>query len=241
MKLVVADDYEDLSRTAAAQALGILRANPRATLVCPTGNTPVGFYGHLAEAARHERIAWSEVRLVGLDEYAGIGRDDPRRFSLWLKRAFLDPAGIPPARFTGFDPAAEDGPAACARIDKDLTATGIDLQILGLGLNGHIGFNEPGSPFDSPSRRVALTPESIRSNAAYWGSEDLVPRKGYTLGLATLATAKATLLLVSGRDKAEILAATLQGEIGPHCPATLLRRLAGVTVIADEDAVGLLA
>ena len=132
------------------------------------------------------RLDPSRARFVTLDEYRGIAAKDRRRLLLWLRRELLDPIGVGEDRVVAFDPEA-DPDAEPARVEAEIARLGgIDLAIVGLGPNGHVGFNEPGSGFDSRSRRVALAPESIRSNAAYWGSEDDVPREGFTLGLGTL-------------------------------------------------------
>lgn len=115
---------------------------------------------------------------------------------------------------------------------------GLDMVVLGLGPNGHLAFNEPGSAFDSRSRRISLTPESIRSNAAYWGSEELVPRHGFTLGLGTLASARSLILMVSGEAKKQILADTLHGPVSTNNPATMIRNLTHARVFADKASMG---
>ncbi len=238
MKLLIAEDYADLSRRAARHVADLLRALDAPTAVLPTGNTPLGMYEELIAAREAGRLDLSRLRLFQLDEYAGIARDDWRSFDGWLRRAFLDRAGVAPGAVTRFDPEAPDPVAEASRMERAIAAAGgIDLLVVGLGLNGHVGFNEPGSPPDSPTRLVDLAPESLRSNAAYWGDEGLVPRRAYTLGLGTLSKARQSLLLVSGGAKAEILAATLDGPVTPEVPATFLRDRPGVTVIADRAAL----
>ena len=178
------------------------------------------------------------MRFVTLDEYAGIRRDDPRRLFSWLKRELFDPLGIVASHIHAFDPQAAPE-AEAERIERAITdAGGIDLAVLGLGPNGHLGFNEPGSAIDSRTRQVTLAVESITSNAAYWGSEAAVPHQAFTLGLGTLHEARQCLLIVSGMAKAQILARALEGPIEPDLPASLLRCHSNATVVADLAALG---
>lgn len=234
MKLIVADDYEGMSRAAAAIVLETAARKPHALLVLPTGATPLGLFRILAASG----VVAGRLRFATLDEYSGIACDDRRRLLSWLRRELFDPLGVGDDRIIGFRPDAEPA-AEAARVEAEIADLGgIDLAIVGLGPNGHLGFNEPGSAFDSRSRQVNLTPETIRSNAAYWGSEAEVPRKGLTLGLGTLAEAHRLAMVVSGPAKIDILARTLEGPVGPAVPATLLRRHPDAIVLADRDAVG---
>jgi glucosamine-6-phosphate deaminase len=236
MNLVVTKDYEQLSAAAADAVVECIRQQPDLLLVLPTGNTPLGMYRHLVGRVQRGEVSFEQARLVELDEYLGIGLDDPRSLYRWLDEVFITPAGFSPDRVLRFDSTAADPAREAARVEAALEAEGgIGLLVLGLGPNGHLGFNEPGSPFDSRTRAIDLTPESIESNARYWGSADLVPCcRALTLGLGTLSAARQTLLLVSGAAKADILAETLHGPIEVGVPATLLRTLDNVTVIADD-------
>ena len=228
-------DYGELSRAAAALLLEWVAGLSSPSIVLPTGNTPLGCYAALTADPRAKAL--TGARLIQLDEYHGIARDDPRNLGEWLMRALLRPLAIPSARLHRFDSSVGDTAAEAARMEEIVEAIGVDVAILGLGPNGHIGFNEPGSNFDSLTRLIELTPESIRSNAAYWGEEGRVPPFAFSLGLGTLARARRTLLLVSGERKADILAETLNGAISPALPATYLRLLSGAVVIADQLAL----
>jgi glucosamine-6-phosphate deaminase len=237
MRLVMADDYDDLSRRAAALVIDAVRDRPESVLVLPTGATPLGMFKALAAAAAAGEADFTGARFVTLDDYAGIEAIDRRRLLLWLRRELLDPIGIPEDRIVAFDPTAEPLEEA-ARVEAAIAAWGgIDIAVVGLGPNGHLAFNEPGSAFDSRARRIALTPESIRSNAAYWGTEADVPREGFTLGLGTLRDARQLVLIASGAGKRDILSRTLHGPIGEDVPATLLRVHPHATVIADRAAL----
>lgn len=235
MKLVVAEDYEDLSRRAVAWLRDALAGIDIPNVVLPTGNTPLGLYHNLAAEPNGQFL--TNARFIQLDEYQGIPREDSRTLAGWFWRTLLDPLSIPKTALLSFDPSAPDPDAEAARMEVVATKAGIDACVLGLGVNGHLGFNEPGSDFASRSRVVELAQDSLKSNAAYWGDETSVPRRAFTLGLRTLATSSHTLLLVSGAQKAEILATTLTGPQTPQVPATCLKSFRDVTVIADRSAV----
>jgi glucosamine-6-phosphate deaminase len=234
---MVADDYDDLSHSAAALVIDTVRARPESVLVLPTGATPLGMFRELSAAAAAGTADFAHARFVTLDDYAGIEAADRRRLLLWLRRELLDPIGVGDDRIVAFDPSAEPLDEA-ARVEAAISAWGgIDLAVLGLGPNGHLAFNEPGSAFDSRARRITLTPESIRSNAAYWGAEADVPPEGFTLGLGTLRDARRLVLIASGARKRDILARTLRGPVGEDVPATLLRLHPDATVVADRPAL----
>jgi glucosamine-6-phosphate deaminase len=237
MRIIIADDYEDLSRRAARLLVDLLGSVQKPVVVLPTGNTPLGMYRELLKLGPVEREMFSDAGFIQLDEYAGIDEDDWRSLAGWLRRSFLDEADISPSAVTNFQSSAPDRAMEAGRMERAIgTAGGIDVSVLGIGLNGHIGFNEPGSTAESPTRVVQLTPQSVRSNAAYWGGEAAVPRYAYTLGLGILSRARQTVLLVSGAAKAQILGAALEGPITPEVPATFLHQLRDVTVIADREA-----
>lgn len=236
MKIIVADDYADLSRKAADAVARQIQSKPSSLLVLPTGNTPLGLFRDLIGLARLG-LDVSAIRFAVLDDYAGIKSDDRRSLTAWLGRELLLPLGIGAHRLLAFETlgdAALEGPRMDAAIKA---AGGIDLAVLGLGPNGHLGMNEPGTPFDQPSFHAVLTPATIRSNAVYWGSEADVPRAGFTLGLGTLGAAQSLLLLVSGAHKAEILAHVIKDR-DSELPAALVHRHPRATIIADQAAYG---
>lgn len=237
MRIVEVADYAELCRQAADKVVATVAAKPDAVLVLPTGNTPLGLYRELVARHRSGQVDFGRVRFVVLDEYARIDRADPRRLTLWLERALLDAIGAGAERVLAFDPGA-DPDAEAVRVESAIGGLGgIDLAVLGLGPNGHLGFNEPGSTFDSRARLVTLAGETIRSNAAYWGSRARVPVAGLTLGLGTLRQARQLLLLVSGAAKIDIYRKFRDGPVGPSLPATLLRMLDDATVLVDRAAL----
>ena len=242
MKIEAVEDNEEMSRRAAALFIAQARKRPDSVCVLPTGRTPEGLFRLLVEVARNGSVEFSRLRFVTLDEYAGIDQDDRRCLYQWLRRALFDPIGMSVEQVAAFNSASTEPDAEAVRIEKAISAWGgIDLAIVGLGPNGHVGFNEPGSAADSRARRVALTEESIVSNARYWGSEQDVPRFAYTLGIATLREARSVILMASGTAKAAILAKALEGPESPDVPASLLRSHADFTVLADREALSALA
>jgi glucosamine-6-phosphate deaminase len=237
MEIIVKKTGEEVDATAAALVAAVVRDQPEQLLVFPTGNTPLGLYKRLVEIVFHKELCFAAAHIIELDEYMGIADDDPRNLYQWLKQALLDHIDIPEHHCHRFHAASEDIDAQCRHMDEIIQDHGgIDLLVLGLGPNGHLGFNEPGSPFDAPTRVINLTPASLQSSANYWGDINQVPKQGLTLGMKALSQAKKTILLVKGENKAGILKETMQGEITPEIPATLLRTMQNVTVIVDREA-----
>jgi glucosamine-6-phosphate deaminase len=232
MKTNILSDYSALCAAVADQVVEQLRSKPDSVLVFPTGNTPLGLFRELVSRTNAGEIDFNAAHIVMLDEYADLPPGDPRSLTDWLNRELLQGINIASTRVHTFD----NGPEA---LETGITSLGgLDFVILGLGPNGHLGFNEPGSSFDSRIRRVALTPASITSNAAYWGSEDRVPREGHTLGLGTLSEARKLILMVSGGSKRNILSHMRTCKVGSNIPASILRTLQQAEIYADEQAIG---
>jgi glucosamine-6-phosphate deaminase len=241
MRLEVLDDSDAVAHRALALIAAHRPAGPGTLWAFPTGGTPQPLYRLMAEAVARGEWRWPDVRLVTLDEYLGADPAEPRSLRGWLGAHLLQPTGFPPERLLAFDALAADPDAEAARIEAQVRAAGgLDLLVLGLGRNGHLGFNEPGSPLDGNSHVVTLTPDSIDANAAHWGGPALVPGRAITLGLGTFATARSVLVLVTGRAKAAILARALEGPVGPGVPASWLQGRANVTILADRAAASAL-
>ena len=241
MQLIVTHSYEDFSRKAADLLVESLNSISNPVVVLPTGNTPLGMYSQLLKRLPDEKEIFSKAHFVQLDEYAGIEKGDWRSLAGWLRKSFFEEANISMTAVSNFRSAAPDGEGEALRMEKLINdAGGIDISILGIGLNGHVGFNEPGSMINDPTRVIKLTPQSISSNAAYWGNEEDVPRQAYTLGLGTLSQAQQTILLVSGSDKAQIICKTMEGPVSPQVPASFIQQIKNVTVIADTEAAAAL-
>jgi glucosamine-6-phosphate deaminase len=209
-----------------------------ATVIAATGSTPMGLYEELASRAREGTFDPSRLRICQLDDYVGIGHDDHRSLRAWLDRSVVRPLGIPEQRVVWLDGSAEDLPDECRRYDERLSASGVELAVLGLGPNGHLGFNEPPSDSDAPTRVVELASESVVSNARYWGSEDAVPRRAVTAGMSILLAARTVVLVVAGPRKRAILQEVLSGPVTERVPASFLQRHPRAVVLADRAALG---
>lgn len=238
--LEVVTDSLAMSAKAAAIVAETIRRKPNAAICVPTGSTPLGMFEALAGMAARNEVDFSHVELYCLDEYVGVDRHDPNSLTGWLWSAFVTPVGIDPQRVHVLPTTAENPAHAAAAFDQELVRRGgLDLAVLGLGPNGHIGYNEPGSALDSRTRIVDLTPESVRQAAAYWSGNLSVPNVAITLGVGTLLEARRIVLIVSGDAKSCILKRTLEDPPGAETPASWLR-LAGprLQVIADRAAAG---
>ena len=229
--LDIQPDPQALAISAADFICEAVRKNPALSILVATGNTPMLTYGELSRRVTNGEADFSRVTAVQLDEYLGLSDADPRSLWAWMERSFVTPLGIrKTVRLE--DPAAFDAEIAALG--------GVDLAILGLGPNGHLGFNEPPSPADAPTRAVALSPASLESNRAYW--ELAVPTRALTAGMRVILGARRTLLLVTGAHKQAILRRVLHGPQTPDLPASLLGGALlggeGVTVLADRAAAG---
>jgi glucosamine-6-phosphate deaminase len=214
-----------------------LRAQPRLRLILPTGRTPLGMYPVLRGHAADGSLPSNAATVFQLDEYVGLGPSDPRSYSSYLRREL---AGVRFGAVHELDGAATDPEAECARHEALLDMAPIDLAVLGLGRDGHVAFDEPGSPLEDGVRPVRLHPTTRADAADDFGAAGEVPTQALTVGLRTLARARELLLLVTGEPKAESLRAMLEGERGPGCPASLLRDHPRITVVCDRPAAGLL-
>lgn len=237
VELIVVDDAAALRGTAADLVIEVLDDVPGATVMPATGSTPMGTYEELAARASRGSFDASRLRVVQLDEYVGIDELDRRSLFGWLRRSFVRPLDVPEERVVRLRGDGADLALACRRYDEAVAEVGgLDLAILGLGPNGHLGFNEPPSDASSPTRVVELSPASIASNATYWGSPEAVPRRAVTAGMTVIGAARRTVLVASGAHKHEVLHRALEGEVTPEVPASFLQRQDGVVVIADRAA-----
>jgi glucosamine-6-phosphate deaminase len=237
MDLIVVDDYEALSRVGADWLAESIQAKPDAAIVVATGNTPMGSYRELAERRSRGQVDTSQLHVFQLDAYLGLAPEDPRSLFGWTRRSFVEPLGIAAENVVRLDGEEPDPGEACHRYEMAVRAAGgFDISILGLGPNGHLGFNEPPSLPDAPTRVVDLTPESMVSNARYWGGEEKVPPQALTCGMDLLLAARRTLLLVSGAHKYQILHRTVEGPPTPEVPASYLQLAPNVMVLADRAA-----
>ena len=216
-----------------------LARQPATVLGLATGGTFGPVYDRLVALSRAGRASFSRATTFALDEYVGLGPAEPASFRAYLHRHLLGLVDIHPSRTHGLDGSVSDAAREAARYEATIAAAGgIDLQLLGLGRNGHIAFNEPGSAFDSRTREVALAPGTRQANAGAFGPELAVPERALTMGIGTILEARRILLVVTGGSKRAALAAALGGPITPDCPASALRLHPEVLIVADRAAAG---
>jgi len=241
MRIYKAKDYNDLSRKAANIISAQIIMKPDAVIGLATGSSPIGTYKQLIEWYNKGDLDFSEIRTVNLDEYKGLSPDDAQSYAYFMKTNLLSHVNILPENTNIPNGLEEDPEVECKRYDKVLHSMGgIDLQLLGIGGNGHIGFNEPGNNFDKETHCVTLTEATIDANARFFESRDDVPRYAYTMGIKNIMQAKRILLIASGKEKAQALYDSFYGPITPNVPGSILQIHNHVTVVADEAALSLI-
>lgn len=230
-------DYQRLSAFALEVVCGVLRQKPDAVISLTTGRTPSGLYRALRQACQAGQVSLATARIICSEEYTGVTIDDPISLFGWLRRDVLTPCDVPLTSALYLAGDAPDPDAECRRFDEQIGRLGgIDLVVQTIGVNGHFGFNEPGTPRDAPSRVAELAPSTRESNAAYWPEQRRVPTTGLTMGLRATLSARYILLLAAGCAKAPALAQALDGPIDDQVPGSLLRLAPHLTVIADAEA-----
>lgn len=238
MNIVKVKDYQDMSRKAANVISAQVIMKPNCVLGLATGSTPIGTYQQLIEWYNKGDLDFSKVSTANLDEYKGLTRDNDQSYYYFMYNNLFKHVNIDLKNTNIPDGTEPDSDKECARYNKVIDDLGgIDLQLLGLGFNGHIGFNEPDEEFAKLTHCVDLQPSTIEANKRFFASIDDVPRQAYTMGIKTIMQSKKVLLLVSGEGKAEILRDALFGPVTPHVPASILQLHNDVTVVADEAAL----
>ena len=238
MRIYKATDYNDMSRKAANIISAQIIMKPDCVLGLATGSSPVGTYKQLIEWYNKNDLDFSEVTSINLDEYKGLSPEDPQSYRYFMNTHLFDHVNIDKNRTFVPDGLATDPEKACAEYNANIIKQGgIDLQLLGIGRNGHIGFNEPGTSFSSGTHVVALEESTRQANARYFDSIDEVPTHAITMGIATIMKSKEILLLISGEEKAETLKKLIHGEITEEFPASILKKHNNVTIIADQKAL----
>lgn len=240
MRIIRTKNYDEMSRKAAAIIAAQVIHKPDCVLGLATGGTPVGTYKNLVEWYKSGDLDFSEVTTVNLDEYRGLPREHRESYWSFMHRNLFDHVNIPQDRINLPDGTNMDADAECKRYDAVIAGLGgVDLQLLGIGHDGHIGFNEPSDAFDMGTHCVDLTEETIEANKRFFASRDEVPRQAYTMGTHTIMSARKVLMIVSGKDKAEIIKKAFFGPVTPHVPASILQMHPNFVLVADEDALSL--
>ncbi len=238
MEVVIRQDGRMLGEIAANIIQSLLNRNPRAVLGLATGSSPLSTYDELAARCQSGGVSFSQARAFTLDEYVGLPADHPQRYRNVIDSAFVSKVDFPTGAVDGPDGLSIDVPSACAAYERAIRqAGGIDIQILGIGSDGHIAFNEPGSSLASRTRIKTLTKQTRLDNARFFdGDLDLVPTHCLTQGLGTIMEARHVVLLATGRSKAEAVHHLVEGAVSAMWPATILQHHRHVTVLLDDSA-----
>lgn len=241
MNIIKAKDYSDMSRKAANIISAQIIMKPDCVLGLATGSTPLGIYQQLIEWYQKGDLDFLHVSTVNLDEYKGLSADSEQSYHYFMQKNFFDSINISLEHTHVPDGMEPDIRKACAAHDGIISALGgVDLQLLGLGLNGHIGFNEPGASFEKETHCVNLTESTILANSRFFTAIEDVPTQAYTMGIKSIMMARKILLTVSGKNKARIVAQAFQGPVTPQVPASILQMHPDVTLVGDEEALSLL-
>ncbi|MDE5590628.1 MAG: glucosamine-6-phosphate deaminase [Acetatifactor sp.] len=241
MRIYAAKDYADLSRKAANIISAQVIMKPNAVLGLATGSTPVGAYRQLIEWYNKGDVDFFQISSVNLDEYKGLSGEHDQSYRYFMNHNFFDHINIKKENTNVPDGLAPDAEAECRRYNHVIKSLGgIDLQLLGIGGNGHIGFNEPGAAFEKETHLVTLTEQTRESNARFFAGLDEVPTHAFTMGIKSIMSAKKILLLATGENKAKALYDSFFGPVTPGVPASILQLHNDCTIIADEEALSLI-
>lgn len=242
MEIIIMPTPAEVGELAARKIAKTIHENPAAVLGLATGSSPLAIYAGLADRVADGSLTVDGVRGFALDEYVGIAEDHPEAYASVIRREVVEKIGLDPAKVSVPDGRADDLVAACREYEDAIAAAdGVDLQILGIGANGHIGFNEPTSSFASRTRIKTLTPKTREDNARFFDSLQAVPTHCLTQGMATIMDARELVLVAQGEGKADAVRAMAEGPVASMCPASLLQFHPRATVIIDEAAAAHLA
>lgn len=236
MKIIKVKNYDEMSEEALKIVLEVVKNNPRAVLGLATGSTPLGLYAKMAEDHKNNGTSYAECRAVNLDEYVGLDVNSDQSYVYFMRENLFKHIDIKLENTHIENGKAENKEAECDRYNKLLDELVQDVQILGIGSNGHIAFNEPGTPFDSVTHIVDLAESTIKDNSRLFNSIDEIPRQAFTMGLANIMNAKKIVILASGEGKAYAIGELVNGEIREEIPASILRNHPDCTLICDEAA-----
>lgn len=240
MKVIIAKDYEEMSKKAFEVMAEVVKTNPRAVLGLATGSTPLGLYKNMIEDHEKNGTSYRQIHTVNLDEYAGLDVSSDQSYVYFMRRNLFEHLDIDLENTNIENGKAADRQAECERYNKLLEKTQQDIQVLGIGSNGHIAFNEPGTPFGSVTHIVDLAESTIRDNSRMFKSIDEVPRQAFTMGLKNIMNAKKILILANGANKAKAVYGLVKGEVTENVPASVLQLHPDCTLVCDEAAASLL-
>ena len=239
MKFIVCENYEEMSKAGADIVISQLKEKKNSILGLATGSTPIGLYKELIKAYENGVISFKDVKTFNLDEYYPISKSNDQSYDYFMNDNLFSHVDIDKANTDIPNGEADDAQKECEDYEKRIAASdGVDIQILGIGQNGHIGFNEPDDTLDALTHKTALTPNTIEANSRFFASVDEVPTAALTMGIGTILKAKKIILLASGANKKEAIAALMNSSLTTQCPATMLKLHSDVTIICDKQAYG---
>ncbi len=242
VRIIIAKDYDDMSRKAANVISAQMISKPNCVLGLATGSTPIGTYAELVRRYENGDLDFSTITTVNLDEYKGITRENDQSYYYFMNDNLFSKVNIDKSRTFLPDGMEPDSEKACREYDAIVASVGgADLQLLGIGHNGHVGFNEPCDEFKKGTHCVDLTESTIKANQRFFASYDDVPKQAYTMGIQTIMSARKILLVASGKDKAQIIKDAFFGPVTPKCQASILQLHPDVTVVVDAEAGALLS
>ena len=240
MEFIIAESAQDMGRRAADRIASFVQSDPACVLGLATGTTPIGLYADLVADCKTGKLSFADVTTFNLDEYRGLAPEHDQSYRYFMKKHLFDHVDIDQARTHVPEGSNPDAEAVCAAYEQAIEeAGGIDLQLLGLGPNGHIGFNEPEDTFPKATHCVDLTESTIQANSRLFDSIDDVPRQAFTMGIGTIMAAKTVLVMANGEVKAQAVHDMIYGPITPSCQASILQLHPNVVVVADEAALSL--
>lgn len=238
LEIIKVKDYDEMSEKACEIVVDRLKSLKNPVFGLATGSTPEGLYQRLIEKYKQKEISFQNATTFNLDEYVGLVKEDPNSYYYFMNEKLFKHIDIPHDRIHIPNGSANDLEVECRDYEQlILDQNHIDMQLLGLGVNGHIGFNEPGTPFASRTNVVDLDDSTLQANARYFASIDEVPTKAISMGIKTIMESQEIILLASGESKADAVARLINGEVSEDFPASILKNHKHVTVIADESAL----
>lgn len=236
MLIIITKNYKEMSKRAAGIVVEEILKKPNLVLGLPTGETPVGMYKLLVKAYKARKISFSKIKCFNLDEYYPISRTNKNSYHYYMNKNFFNHVNVKKSNINILDPETKHPIKDCIEYGSKLRRNPLDLQILGVGINGHIGFNEPGSSFNSRTRLVNLTPETIKRNSRFFKNKKDVPKKALTMGISSIMSAKKIILLANGKNKSIAIKRLVEGKVSKKWPVSFLRRHKNLIVIIDKEA-----
>lgn len=240
MKIIVTENYDEMSQKAFELVKEVVVKNPEAVLGLATGSTPLGLYARMVQDRKAGGASYKKVKAVNLDEYAGLPKDHNQSYAYFMRTNLFDNIDIDVANTHIENGMAQDADAECERYSRLLDELQQDVQVLGIGSNGHIAFNEPGTPFDSETHVVNLTESTIKDNSRLFDKIEDVPKQAFTMGLKNIMHAKKIVILANGAGKAKAVYGLVKGRVTEEVPASILQLHPDCTLVCDKAAAALL-